>query len=70
MPCTSLPEGVWSMDSVAETRVTPAAIRLRGDVVGAVAGEPVELVHDHDVDPVGTDPLEHLRQRRTRSRAR
>jgi hypothetical protein len=27
MPWTSIPEGVWSMDSVAETRVTPALMR-------------------------------------------
>ncbi|KZE70008.1 hypothetical protein AWM60_06865 [Micrococcus aloeverae] len=27
MPCTSIPDGVWSMLSVAETRVTPALMR-------------------------------------------
>jgi hypothetical protein len=27
MPWTSIPDGVWSIDSVAETKVTPAAMR-------------------------------------------
>lgn len=30
------------------------------DVVGAVAGEPIELVHDTEVHPAGGDEREHL----------
>ena len=71
MPCTSIPEGVWSIDSVADTNVTPADSSAWWMVTSSarLRGEPVELVHDAELHPRRSDERQHLFQAVTIRRA-
>jgi hypothetical protein len=66
IPCSSRPLGVTSIASVLETSRAAAVDRVcEVCVVGAVAREPVDLVHDDQVDRVALHIAEHALQRRS-----